>query len=74
MANIKTNNGEDKRILNSSYQPNRGPGLPAGTLLIIKKANYSAYEVDYTTPYGAYGQFVANQEDILNLQSVSRSQ
>ena len=71
---VKTNNSEDKRILNSSYQPNRGPGLPAGTHLIIWRVNHSAYEIDYTTPYGAYGQFVANQDDILSLQCVSRSQ
>ena len=65
---------EDKRILNRSFQPARGPGLPEGTLLRISKAAPGAYEVDYTTPYGAYGQFVVNQEDLVNLRNLSRQQ
>jgi len=69
---IKIQNNEDKRVLNKSFQPVRGPGIPKGTLVIIEKNSTGVYDVDYTTPYGAYGQFVAEADDLIKLQSVSR--
>jgi hypothetical protein len=72
MNNLNEMKYEDKRILNRSFQPLRGPGLPEGTLVMIARTGTGVYEVDYTTPYGAYGQFIASPEDLINLQNVSR--
>jgi len=46
-------------ILSAGFQNTRGLGLPAGTVIILDRASSGVTVVDYTTPHGAYGGFVA---------------
>lgn len=61
------NKKEDRRILLNPYKTVRGFGVPEGTLLVIMKTQSGVYDVDYTTPFGAYGKFVALKEDMVKI-------
>ena len=69
-----TNNNEDRRVLLRPYKTVRGLGVPQGTLLIIVKTQSGVFDVDYTTPYGAYGKFIALKEDMMKIMEISVKQ
>jgi len=65
------NKDEDRRILLKPYKTMRGFGVPEGTLLIMTKTQSGVYDVDYTTPYCAYGRFIALKEDVTAIRESS---
>lgn len=50
-------------VLREKYVSTRGLGLPAGTVLLLEKTSAGVTVVDYTTPHGAYGNFVVSSDD-----------
>jgi len=50
-------------ILSEAFQNTRGLGLPVGTVIILERASSGVTVVDYTTPSGAYGGFVASGDN-----------
>jgi hypothetical protein len=68
------NKSEDRRVLLRPYTTVRGFGVPQGTLLIIAKTQSGVFDVDYTTPYGAYGKFIALKEDMMKILEISVKQ
>jgi hypothetical protein len=50
-------------VLSARFQNNRGLGLPAGTVIILERTPSGVTVVDYTTPHGAYGGFVASGDN-----------
>jgi len=53
-------------VLSTRFQNTRGLGLPAGTVIILERTSSGVTAIDYTTPHGAYGGFVASSDDEVN--------
>ena len=63
----------DRLILQEKLVTSRGLGLPAGTILLLEHADSGVTVVDYTTPHGAYGEFIARDSDeLIRLRVISR--
>ena len=63
----------DRLILEEKFVTSRGLGLPAGTTLLLEHADSGITVVDYTTPHGAYGEFIARDSDeLIRLRVISR--
>ena len=55
----------ERLILQEKFVTSRGLGLPADTILLLEHTDSGITAVDYTTPHGAYGEFIAHDSDEL---------
>ena len=63
----------ERLILDERFVTARGLGLPAGTTLLLEHTDSGITVVDYTTPHGAYGEFIARDSDeLIRIRVISR--
>ena len=62
----------ERLIIQEKFVTSRGLGLPAGTILLLERADSGITVVDYTTPHGTYGEFIARDSDeLIRLRVIS---
>jgi hypothetical protein len=63
----------ERLILDEKFVTSRGLGLPTGTTLLLQHTDSGVTVVDYTTPHGAYGEFITlDSDELIRIRVISR--